>query len=144
MILLVRRQPVGQARLEPDPAGLQRRQPDGFERGAQLVRIVFPGPAQDKRRGDHGPGLQRADGRLAVVVEEFDHFVDDFGFVFLAGTGVTISLLGQHFRSCLLTHFGVHSSGTPFLSQRMVPSNHFTPPSVTFFLSQFGAWKISK
>jgi len=81
--------------------------------------------------------LQRADGRLAVVAEEFDQFVDDFSFVFLAGPGVTITLLGQHFRSCDLTHFGVHGSVTPFLSQRMVFSNHFTSLWVTIFLSQF-------
>jgi hypothetical protein len=41
---------------------LQCGQPDGFERRAQLIRIVFPGPTQDERRGDHGPYLQRTDG----------------------------------------------------------------------------------
>ena len=141
MILLIRRQPVGQARLEPHAAGLERGQPDGFERRAQLVRVVFPGPPNDKGRGDHRPGLQRADGRLAVIVEKFDQFVDDFGFVFLAGPGVTLPLPGQHFRSCFLTHFDVHSSVTSLLSQRMVSSIHFTPPSVTFFLSQFAPYQ---
>jgi hypothetical protein len=55
MILLVSGQPLGQARLEPHPAGLQCGQPDGFERRAQLIRIVFLGPTQDEWRGDHGP-----------------------------------------------------------------------------------------
>jgi hypothetical protein len=103
----------------------------------KLVRVVFPGPPDDEGRGGHGPGLPRADGCLAVIVEEFDQFVDDFGFVFLAGPGVTRPLLGQHFRSWVLTHLGGHSSGTPFLRQRMVSSIHLSPPSVTFFLSQF-------
>jgi hypothetical protein len=85
--------------------------------------------------------LPRADGCLAVIVEEFDQFVDDFGFVFLAGPGVTRPLLGQHFRSWVLTHLGGHSSGTPFLRQRMVSSIHLSPPSVTFFLSQFATRK---
>jgi hypothetical protein len=82
--------------------------------------------------------LQRSDGRLAVVAQEFDQFVDDFGFMFLARPSVTITLGGQDFLTCDLTHFGVHGSVTPFLSQRMVSSNHFTPLWVTFFLSQFG------
>lgn len=99
-ILLVGGQPVGQARLEPHAAGLERRQPDGFERGTQFVRVVFLGPPNDKRRGDHGPCLERTDGRLAVAIEEFDQFVDDFGLVFFAGTGITITLFCQHFTSC--------------------------------------------
>jgi hypothetical protein len=57
--------------------------------------------------------------------------------MFLASPGVTRPLLGQHFHSGFLTHVGVHSSVTPFLSQRMISSNHFSPPSVTIFLSQF-------
>jgi hypothetical protein len=82
--------------------------------------------------------LQRTDRRFAVVAEEFDQFVDDFGFMFLARTSVTITLGVQDFLTCDLTHFGVHGSVTPFLSQRMVSSNHFTPLWVTIFLSQFG------
>ncbi len=35
--------------------------------------------------------------------------------------------------------FGVHRPATPFLSQRLVSSNHFATPSVTIFLSQFAA-----
>lgn len=83
----------------------------------------------------NGPGLPCADGRLAAGVEELDPFVDDFGFVFLAGPGVTRPHLGQHLVSCFLTHLRFHSSVAPLLSQRMVSSNHSTPPSVTFFLS---------
>jgi hypothetical protein len=57
--------------------------------------------------------------------------------MFLARTSVTITLGDQDFLTCDLTHFGVHGSVTPFLSQRMVSSNHFTPLWVTIFLSQF-------
>jgi hypothetical protein len=72
-----------------------------------------------------------------MVGEERDHFVDDFGFVFLARPRVSLTLADQHFLSGVLTHFRVHSSVTPLLSQRMVSSNHFSPPTVTIFLSQF-------
>jgi hypothetical protein len=72
-----------------------------------------------------------------VVAEEFDQFVDDFGFMFLARPSVTITRGGQNFLTCDLTHLGVHGSVTPFLSQRMLSSNHFTPLPVTIFLSQF-------
>src|SRR5208282_269141 len=137
MIRFVSRQPIGQSPLQPQPARLERVQPDGLERGQQSIRIVLPGPAQDKRHADHGLRLQRTNGGLAVVAEKFDQFVDDFGFVFLAGPGVTRTLQNQHFLSGNLTHFQVHSSVTPFLSQRMVHVNHFPPPTVTFFLSQF-------
>src|SRR5208282_3788264 len=141
MIRFVSRQPIGQSPLQPQPARLERVQPDGLERGQQSIRIVLPGPAQDKRHADHGLRLQRTNGGLAVVAEKFDQFVDDFGFVFLAGPGVTRTLQNQHFLSGNLTHFQVHSSVTPFLRQCMVHVNHFPPPTVTFFLSQFAGWR---
>jgi hypothetical protein len=33
--------------------------------------------------------MQGPDGRLAVEAEEFDHLVEELGFVFAAGTSVT-------------------------------------------------------
>lgn len=114
MIRLVGGQPVGQARLEPHAAGLEGGQPDGLERGAQLVRIVFLGAAKDERSCPLGSRLQRPDGRLAVIAEEIDQFVDDLGFVLPAGPGITRPLPGQHFTACFLTHLGVHGSVTPF------------------------------
>jgi hypothetical protein len=49
-----------------------------------------------------------------VLAEEFDQFVEDFGFVFLARPCLTLTLAIQHFLSGDLTHFGVHVSVTPF------------------------------
>ncbi len=93
MVLLVSRQPVGPLPFETQPAELQRVQPDRFERRQQLVWVVLLGPAQNKRCGDHRSGLQRPDGRLAVVAEQIDQFVDDLRLVFLARSRVTPPLL---------------------------------------------------
>jgi hypothetical protein len=66
------RSPVKRALLS---AGLQCRQPEGFERGTQLVRVILLGPPNDKRRRHREPGLQRPDGRFAMIVEKLDQLV---------------------------------------------------------------------
>src|SRR5438045_1177690 len=89
----------------------------------------------------------RADGNLlhqqrspqrgfTVVTEELHHFIDDLAFVFFARSRISGPQLLQHFFTRFLTHFGVHRSVTPLLSQRMTSSSHYAPPSVTIFLSQ--------
>ena len=85
----------------------------------------------------------RRAGGLAVVAKEFDQFVDDFGFVFLAGPRVTIPLSGRHFGACDLTYFGVHGLVTPFVSQGMVSLKPF-PPSVIILSSQFRDYLLGK
>ena len=52
---------------------------------------------------------------------------------------ITAAFPFQYFLAGNLTHFRVHSSVTPLLSQRMVSSTIFLASSVTFFLSQFDA-----
>ena len=144
MILLVGGQPVGQTRLEPHAARLQSGQPNRLKRGAQLVRVVFLGPPNKQRRAKPWPCAERPDGRLAVVPKQFDQFIDDFDFVFLAGPGISLPLLDQHFHPCFLTHFGVHGSVTSLLSQRLASSCQATPPSVTFFLSQIAVRGVGR
>jgi len=116
VIPFVGRQPVGQAGLEPLAAGLAGGQPDGLERRQQFIRGVVLGPAAHEGRGDRRLGPQGADGRLAVITEEFDQFVEDSRFMWLAGTGVAFTLPGQHFLSCHFTHMDVHALVTPILS----------------------------
>ena len=75
--------------------------------------------------------------RLWAVTEPLDQFVEDFGLVPLARPSVTITPGGHDFPAGDLTHLAAHDSETPFLSGRMVPQTISSPPSATFFLSQF-------
>ena len=54
-IFLASGPPVGPRAFEPQPARLERVQSDGFEWRQPLIRNARLGPAQDKRRGNHGP-----------------------------------------------------------------------------------------
>ena len=92
------------------------RPPEGLERGQELVRGVFLGLTAHEGRGHRAAGPPRPDGGRAMGAEKFDPFVDDFGFVFLAGAGVTIPLLGQHCLSCDFAPVSVPASVPPNLS----------------------------
>ena len=136
MLGFVGRQPVGPSGFEALAAGLAGGQPKDLERGPQFIRIVVLGPAAHERCGERPPGAQGADGRLAVIVEELDSFIDDFGLVGSASSGLARALLGQHCLPCSFTHVGVHIWATPLLSLQGLTQSPQPPPSVTFFLSQ--------
>ena len=54
---------------------------------------------------------QRADGRLAMVVEQVDGLIDEFALVLLTRPGVTPAQLVHHFVFGWLAHFWVHVVG---------------------------------
>ena len=110
----VGRQPVGQAGLEALAAGLEGGQPDDLERRQQFIRIIVLGPAAHERCGDRPPGPQGADGRMAVIAEQFDQFVEDFDLVGPASSGLALALLSQHFLTCFFTHVGFIFGEHPF------------------------------
>ncbi len=109
--------PQGQTRHQQLAAGLIRTQPDPLERLQQLFGLIEPWPTDDQRTTP-GPALGRTQhpyGRFAVVAEEFDHLIDDFGFVLQTSAGITTAQLFEHLDSRLLTHLGMHNMGnTPF------------------------------
>lgn len=142
MVGFVGGQPVGQTGFEALAAGLKGGQPDGLQWRRQLVRILVLGASAHAGPAPCGPGLQRSDGRLTEGAGEFDQFVEDFSFVFLAGASVAIPLLDQHFLSGQLTHLDVHGSVTPLLSAWGRPTQPTPPTSVTIFLSQIECLKF--
>lgn len=102
-------------------------------------RLLFGGQFG---RVSHG-GVSVPGWPLAVIAEEFDHFVEDPAFVFPAGPCVSNPLPGQHFWSGDFTHLGFYASVTPFLRLQGPPQQILSPASVTFCLSQITLRKKS-
>ena len=85
MVQFVGRQPLGQQRVQPAAAGLEGREPDRLQGRQERRRLIGLGPAQHhiqaggSRRG--WLGSQSADGRFAVVTQQFDRLIQQFAFV---------------------------------------------------------------
>lgn len=112
-LLLVGREPVGQAGLEALAAGLERDQPDGFERHQQLTGMKLLGLPTHERAIQHALGPQRADRGFAVVAEKFDQFGKDLGLVCSASPGIPLPPCCEHFLSLQFTPSGCPGCGSP-------------------------------
>ena len=106
VIDFVRRHPVRHGGGHELAAELLAGQPDDLQRRQEHLRIILQWPT-DERRGLRraGAAAQRPDGGFAMVVEPVEDLVDDFGFVFLAGPGVTPAQFVQDFGFRWVAHF---------------------------------------
>jgi len=106
MIRFVGRQPLRQQRRQPAAAGLKGGKPDGLEDRQQRRRLILARPPQNQRGCAQRlrPPAQRANGRLAMITQQFHRLGDQFAFVFPACGRVTPPPLRQDFRFGLLAH----------------------------------------
>lgn len=59
--------------------------------------------------GRHGPGAQRADGRLAMITQQGHRLLEQLMFELGPGLGVGAPQPGQHFVFGFLTHVVEHA-----------------------------------